>query len=94
MEKMEVDDVVDLSLGSGRESLTITPATTRNLLALTENYGLTITPAPLANSNNQSHQQQNVNSTLSLTTNSSQPAPTPLSNNNTNGDNGKHFLIY
>lgn len=46
MEKMEVDDVVDLSVGSGRESLTITQATARDLRALTQNSGLTITPAP------------------------------------------------
>lgn len=46
MEKMEVDDVVDLSIGSGREALTITPATVRDLRALTQNSGLTITPAP------------------------------------------------
>lgn len=43
---MEVDDVVDLSVGSGRESLTITHATARDLRALTQNSGLTITPAP------------------------------------------------
>ena len=47
MAKMEVDDVVDLSLGSGRDpALTITPATVRDLRALTQNSGLTITPAP------------------------------------------------
>ena len=41
---MEVDDsVVDLSLG--RDSLTITPSTARDLRALTQNSGLTITPA-------------------------------------------------
>ncbi|XP_055533327.1 transcriptional repressor p66-beta isoform X6 [Wyeomyia smithii] len=46
MEKMEVDDtVVDLSVASGRDSLTITPATARDLRALTQNSGLTITPA-------------------------------------------------
>lgn len=38
---MEVDDVVDLSMG--RDSLT---ATVRDLQALTQNAGLTITPAP------------------------------------------------
>lgn len=42
MEKMEVDDVVDLSMG--RDSLTT--ATVRDLQALTQNAGLTITPAP------------------------------------------------
>ncbi|XP_053674789.1 transcriptional repressor p66-alpha [Anopheles nili] len=47
MERMEVDDsaVVDLSLGPGRSSLTITPATARDLRALAKNSGLTITPA-------------------------------------------------
>lgn len=42
MEKMDVDDVVDLSIG--REPLS--NATVRDLRALTENSGLTITPAP------------------------------------------------
>ncbi|XP_055606710.1 transcriptional repressor p66-alpha isoform X2 [Uranotaenia lowii] len=47
MEQMEVDDsVVDLSIGSGRDSLTITATTARDLRALTQNSGLTITPAP------------------------------------------------
>uniref|UniRef100_A0A1B0GKA5 Transcriptional repressor p66 coiled-coil MBD2-interaction domain-containing protein n=1 Tax=Lutzomyia longipalpis TaxID=7200 RepID=A0A1B0GKA5_LUTLO len=47
MEKMEVDDVVDLSIASGRDaSLTITQSTARDLRALTQNSGLTITPAP------------------------------------------------
>lgn len=46
MERMEVDDsVVDLSVGSGRDTLSITPATARDLRALTQNSGLTITPA-------------------------------------------------
>lgn len=50
MAKMDVDDVVDLSLGSGRD-LTITPSAAAsvavpNLRALTQNSGLTITPAP------------------------------------------------
>ncbi|XP_058835575.1 transcriptional repressor p66-beta isoform X2 [Topomyia yanbarensis] len=46
MEQMEVDDaVVDLSVGSGRDLLSITPATARDLRALTQNSGLTITPA-------------------------------------------------
>lgn len=39
---MEVDDVVDLSMG--RDSLTT--ATVRDLQTLTQNAGLTITPAP------------------------------------------------
>lgn len=43
---MDIDDVVDLSLSSSRESLTITSATVRDLHALTQNSGLTITPAP------------------------------------------------
>lgn len=47
MERMEVDDnVVDLSVASGRDSLSITAATARDLRALTQNSGLTITPAP------------------------------------------------
>ena len=88
MEKMEVDDVVDLSLGSGRESLTITPATTRNLRALTQNYGLTITPAPMVNSSNQSHHQTNAN--LTVANSSQNSAPAPLSNsNNANSDSGE-----
>lgn len=45
MEKMEVDDVVDLSIG--RESaVSLSNATVRDLRALTQNAGLTITPAP------------------------------------------------
>lgn len=40
MEKMEVDDVVDLSIPSNRDTLS------RDLRALTQNSGLTITPAP------------------------------------------------
>lgn len=43
---MEVDDVVDLSIGTGRETLTMNSATARDLRALTQNSGLTITPAP------------------------------------------------
>ncbi|XP_055625853.1 transcriptional repressor p66-alpha isoform X2 [Toxorhynchites rutilus septentrionalis] len=46
MDRMDVDDsVVDLSITSGRDSLTITPATARDLRVLTQNSGLTITPA-------------------------------------------------
>lgn len=37
---MEVDDVVDLSIPSNRDTLS------RDLRALTQNAGLTITPAP------------------------------------------------
>lgn len=44
MEKMEVDDVVDLSMG--RDSVSLSNATVRGLQALTQNAGLTITPAP------------------------------------------------
>lgn len=55
---MEVDDnVVDLSLGSGRDSLTITQATVRDLRALTQNSGLTITAAPLPSINQQSNRR-------------------------------------
>lgn len=64
MEKMEVDDVVDLSVsavpregagvramsgeigGSDAASMGISQATARDLRALTQNSGLTITPAP------------------------------------------------
>lgn len=44
MEKMEVDDVVDLSMG--RDAVSLSNATVRDLRALTQNAGLTITPAP------------------------------------------------
>lgn len=44
---MEVDDVVDLSMG--RDSLSITQETVRDLQALSQNSGLTITPAPPSN---------------------------------------------
>lgn len=50
MEKMDVDDVVDLSMG--RESLSLTQETVRDLQALTQNSGLTITPAPPSNNTN------------------------------------------
>ena len=54
MEKMEVDDVVDLSVpsvptpapASDANVLGISQATARDLRALTQNSGLTITPAP------------------------------------------------
>lgn len=50
MEKMDVDvdDVVDLSIGigGGREAVSLSTATVRDLRALTQNAGLTITPAP------------------------------------------------
>lgn len=55
---MEVDDnVVDLSLGSGRDSLTITQATVRDLRALTQNSGLTITAALLPSINQPSNRR-------------------------------------
>lgn len=44
MEKMDVDDVVDLSMG--RDSVSLSNATVRDLRVLTQNAGLTITPAP------------------------------------------------
>lgn len=44
MEKMDVDDVVDLSMG--RDAVSLSNATVRDLRALTQNAGLTITPAP------------------------------------------------
>lgn len=47
---MEVDDVVDLSIG--RDSSSLTNATVRDLRALTQNAGLTITPAPASTVNN------------------------------------------
>lgn len=46
MSKMDVDDVVDLSMG--RDSMTLTQETVRDLQALSQNSGLTITPAPAA----------------------------------------------
>ncbi|XP_004526110.1 flocculation protein FLO11 isoform X1 [Ceratitis capitata] len=46
MAKMEVDDVVDLSVGSSRDpALTITSASIRDVRSLPQNSGLTITPA-------------------------------------------------
>uniref|UniRef100_U5ERD8 Putative simjang n=1 Tax=Corethrella appendiculata TaxID=1370023 RepID=U5ERD8_9DIPT len=59
MEKMEIDNVVDLSIGSGRDELTITPSTARDLRALTQNSSLTITPAlpPLIAAGAQVNQQ-------------------------------------
>lgn len=47
---MDVDDVVDLSMG--RDSLSLTQETVRDLQALSQNSGLTITPAPPSVSNN------------------------------------------
>lgn len=41
---MDVDDVVDLSMG--RDAVSLSNATVRDLRALTQNAGLTITPAP------------------------------------------------
>ncbi|XP_053955078.1 transcriptional repressor p66 alpha isoform X1 [Anastrepha ludens] len=56
MAKMEVDDVVDLSLGSSRDpALTITSAAIRDVRVLSQNSGLTITPASsLLNTNSTS----------------------------------------
>lgn len=42
----DIIDVVDLSVGTSRDS--INEATARDLRALTQNSGLTITPAPFA----------------------------------------------
>lgn len=52
MEKMDVDDVVDLSMSIGRDSVSLSTATVRDLRALTQNAGLTITPAPPSTVNN------------------------------------------
>lgn len=42
-----MDDVVDLSMSiGGREAVSLSTATVRDLQALTQNAGLTITPAP------------------------------------------------
>lgn len=41
---MDVDDVVDLSIS--RDSVSLSNATVRDLRVLTQNAGLTITPAP------------------------------------------------
>lgn len=75
MAKMEVDDVVDLSLGSGRDpALTITPATVRDLRALTQNSGLTITPAPpplISNSNSSAGAAASAAPSSSVTSSSS-----------------------
>lgn len=50
MAKMDIDDVVDLSLSSGRDSgLSLTQAAVRDLRALAQNSGLTIMPAPPPN---------------------------------------------
>lgn len=50
MAKMDIDDVVDLSLNSGRDSgLSLTQAAVRDLRALAQNSGLTIMPAPPPN---------------------------------------------
>lgn len=64
MAKMDIDDVVDLSLNSGRDSgLSLTQATVRDLRALAQNSGLTIMPAPPPNqmsttTTTTTHQQQ------------------------------------
>lgn len=82
MAKMDVDDVVDLSLGSGRD-LTITPsavAVVPNLRALTQNCGLTITPAP-APTPPQVTTAPLTPTTPSTTTPTSTTASTPTTNN-------------
>lgn len=96
---MEVDDVVDLSLSSGRDpALTITPAPTptpspaalssRDLRALTaNNAGLTITPAPSTGppTNNGTTTSNNSNSTS--TTNNNNSSASNSSSSNTNNNN-------
>lgn len=47
---MDVDDVVDLSVPSNKDVLSIHQAAARDLRALTQNSNLTITPAPLQHS--------------------------------------------
>lgn len=47
-----MDDVVDLSMSIGRDSVSLSTATVRDLRALTQNAGLTITPAPPSTVNN------------------------------------------
>ncbi|KAL5293075.1 GATAD2A family protein [Megaselia abdita] len=84
MAKMDVDDVVDLSLGSGRD-LTITPSaavasSVPNLRALTQNSGLTITPTP-APTPPQVTTAPPTPTTPTATTPSSTTATTPTTNN-------------
>lgn len=82
MAKMEVDDVVDLSLSSGRDpALTITPTSlalsNRDLRALTaNNTGLTITPAPAPPTN--------------ASTGNGNGSLTSSSNSNTNNNNNSN----
>ncbi|XP_067643170.1 transcriptional repressor p66-beta isoform X2 [Eurosta solidaginis] len=53
MAKMDVDDVVDLSLGSGRDpALAITSASMRDVRILSQNSGLTITPTSVPSTTN------------------------------------------
>lgn len=73
---MDVDDVVDLSC-SGRD-LTITPSAVANLRALTQNSGLTITPAPAPTPQ---VTEPPTPTTPSTTTPSSTTASTPTTNN-------------
>jgi len=102
MAKMEVDDVVDLSLGSGRDpALTITPApspaalSNRDLRALTaNNTGLTITPSPSPATNNgttttatATTNSSNINSNSTSTNNSSNTNSSSTNNNNNNSIN-------
>lgn len=63
----DIIDVVDLSVGTSRDS--INEATARDLRALTQNSGLTITPAPfasLANHPSGSSRQHTTNDILSF----------------------------
>lgn len=93
MAKMEVDDVVDLSLSSGRDpALTITPTSlalsNRDLRALTaNNTGLTITPAPAPPTNTTTAGAAatgNANGSLSSTTSGSNSSSNNNNNNNSN----------
>lgn len=94
---MEVDDVVDLSLGSGRDpALTITPApspaalSNRDLRALTaNNAGLTITPAPApATNNNGTTTTTNSTSTNSSSSNSANSTSNSTANSSSGSGGG------
>lgn len=93
MAKMEVDDVVDLSLSSGRDpALTITPTSlalsNRDLRALTaNNTGLTITPAPAPPTNASTG---NGNGSLTSSSNSNTNNNTNNSSSNTNNNNNSN----
>lgn len=93
MAKMEVDDVVDLSLSSGRDpALTITPTSlalsNRDLRALTaNNTGLTITPAPAPPTNASTG---NGNGSFTSSSNSNTNNNTNNSSSNTNNNNNSN----